>query len=98
MIVPAAPSAPLPLFGSDAGGPPPPLVLSYGMGVDSTAVLIGWRRLGRRPDLIMFADVGSEHDSTYRYRPCRNPRAKSAVLEISQFQCLAAEPRYNILI
>jgi hypothetical protein len=31
-------------------------------------------------------------------RPCRNPRAKSAVLEISQFQCLAAEPRYNILI
>jgi hypothetical protein len=63
-----AASAPLPLFGSDAGGSSPPLVLSYGMGVDSTAVLIGWRCLGRRPDLIMFADVGSEHDSTYRYR------------------------------
>ena len=46
----------------------PPLVLSYGMGVDSTAVLVGWRRLGVRPDLILFADTRAEKKATYAYR------------------------------
>lgn len=45
-----------------------PLVLSHGLGVDSTAVLVLWRQMGIRPDLIMFADTGSENPLTYRYR------------------------------
>ena len=46
-----------------------PLVLAYGMGVDSTAVLVGWQTRGVRPDLILFADTGSEKPETYAYLP-----------------------------
>lgn len=46
-----------------------PVVVSYGMGVDSTAVLVLLRRSGIRPDLILFADTGSEHAETYAYLP-----------------------------
>jgi hypothetical protein len=45
-----------------------PLVLSYGMGVDSTAVLVGFHRRGIRPDAIIFSDPGSEHPETYAYQ------------------------------
>ena len=50
-----------------------PLVVSYGLGVDSTALLVGLAQLVRegreefRPDIILFADVGSEKDETYAY-------------------------------
>lgn len=46
-----------------------PIVVSYGMGVDSTAVLGGLHLHGIVPRYIMFADVGSEHDETYAYLP-----------------------------
>lgn len=46
-----------------------PLVVAYGMGVNSTALLIEFRRRGIRPDLILFADTGSEKAVTYAYRP-----------------------------
>lgn len=46
-----------------------PLVVSYGMGVDSTAMLVGMHQRGIRPDAIIFADVGSEKPGTYAYRP-----------------------------
>jgi hypothetical protein len=46
-----------------------PLVVSYGMGVDSTAVLVELHRRGIRPDLILFADTGSESAKTYAFRP-----------------------------
>ncbi len=45
-----------------------PLVVSYGMGVDSTALLVGLARRRIRPDLILFADTGGEKDETYAYR------------------------------
>ncbi len=61
-------TSPLPLFAAAQEHARAPLVLSYGMGVDSTAVLVGWRRRGIRPDLILFADTGSEHRGTYHYR------------------------------
>lgn len=48
--------------------PPRPLVVSYGLGVDSTAMLIGLARRGIRPDLILFADTGGEKEETYAYR------------------------------
>ena len=47
----------------------PPLVVAYGMGVNSTAVLVELARREIRPDLILFADTGSEKDETYAYEP-----------------------------
>jgi len=44
-----------------------PLVVSYGMGVDSTAMLIGMAQRSIRPDLILFADTGGEKPETYQY-------------------------------
>ena len=35
-------------------------MVAYGLGVDSTAMLIGLAQRGIRPDLILFADVGGE--------------------------------------
>lgn len=37
-----------------------PLVVSYGMGVDSTAMLVGLHQRGIRPDIIMFARLTME--------------------------------------
>ena len=42
-------------------------VVSYGAGVNSTAMLIAAATRGVRPDLILFADTGDERPSTYRY-------------------------------
>lgn len=47
----------------------PPLCVCYGMGVDSTALLVGLAARGIRPDLITFADVGAEKPDTYLYAP-----------------------------
>jgi hypothetical protein len=46
-----------------------PLVVAYGLGVDSTAMLIEFARRGNRPDLILFADTGGEKPETYAYLP-----------------------------
>jgi len=46
-----------------------PRALAYGLGRDSTAVLVGWHQRGIRPDHILFADVGSEKPETYAYLP-----------------------------
>lgn len=46
---------------------PAPLVVSYGLGVDSTAMLVAMHRRGLRPDLILFADTGAEKPETYDY-------------------------------
>src|SRR5690242_16284190 len=50
----------------------PPLVVSHGLGVDSTAMILGFVERGIRPDLILFADTGSEKRSTYAYLPVMN--------------------------
>ncbi len=44
-----------------------PLFVAYGMGVDSTAILVEFARRGIRPDVILFADTGAEKPETYRY-------------------------------
>ncbi len=44
-----------------------PVVVAYGAGVDSTAMLIGLLQRGVRVDLILFADTGSEKPETYAY-------------------------------
>lgn len=42
-----------------------PLVVSFGGGVDSTAMLIEMWNRGIRPDAILFADTGAERPATY---------------------------------
>lgn len=49
------------------------LVVAYGVGVDSTAMLVGMKHRGIRPDKILFADVGSEKDETYPYLEVISP-------------------------
>jgi hypothetical protein len=44
-----------------------PLVVAYGLGVNSTAMLVEFAARAIRPDLILFADTGGEKPETYRY-------------------------------
>ena len=46
-----------------------PLVVAYGLGVDSTAMLVEFAHRSIRPDLILFADTGGEKPETYAYLP-----------------------------
>jgi 3'-phosphoadenosine 5'-phosphosulfate sulfotransferase (PAPS reductase)/FAD synthetase len=48
------------------------LVVSYGAGRDSTALIIELWRRKIRPDAIVFANVGSEKEDTYRFVPVFN--------------------------
>lgn len=45
----------------------PPLIIAYGGGANSTAMLIEMHRRGIKPDLILFADTGGELPETYRH-------------------------------
>jgi hypothetical protein len=45
-----------------------PLVVAYGGGVNSTALLVGLWQRRLVPDLILFADTGGEKPETYAYR------------------------------
>src|SRR5438270_2775296 len=80
-----------------------PLVVAYGLGVNSTALLVEFVARGIRPDLILFADTGGEKPETYAYlrviRPflarCDFPdvtvvryRPKRAVYHTLEEQCL----------
>lgn len=49
-----------------------PVVVAYGGGVNSTALLVGLRDRGRRPDLILFADTGGEKPETYAFLEVMN--------------------------
>jgi hypothetical protein len=42
-----------------------PLVVAYGGGLNSTAMLCGFKERGIKPDLILFADTGGEMPETY---------------------------------
>lgn len=42
-------------------------ILSYGAGVDSTAILVGLMQRNEDVDLITFGDTGGEHPETYAY-------------------------------
>ncbi|WP_434406004.1 hypothetical protein [Sphingobium sp. DN12] len=47
--------------------PGPPVVLAYGIGVDSTALLLELHARGATPDLVLTADTGNEKPETYAY-------------------------------
>ncbi len=49
-----------------------PLIVSWGGGVNSTAMLIGFWESWVRPDLILFADTGGEKPETYAFLPIFN--------------------------
>lgn len=55
-----------------------PLTVAYGLGVDSTALLVQLVREGIRPALIMFADTGDEKRETYQYLPIINDYLRKA--------------------
>jgi hypothetical protein len=44
-----------------------PVIVAYGAGTNSTALLVGLHERGERPDLILFADTGGERPETYAY-------------------------------
>ena len=44
-----------------------PIIVNFGVGVDSTALLVHMVQEDIRPDLIIFADVGDEKPETYAY-------------------------------
>ena len=44
-----------------------PVVLAYGVGVDSTALLVELAERGTPPDLVLTADTGVEKPATYAY-------------------------------
>lgn len=46
-----------------------PLVVAYGLGVNSTAMLVEFANRGITPDLILFADTSGEKPETYAYLP-----------------------------
>ncbi|KAF1036255.1 MAG: hypothetical protein GAK35_04109 [Herbaspirillum frisingense] len=46
-----------------------PIVLCYGAGVDSTAMMVALRAAGLRPDLVTFADTGGEKPETLAHIP-----------------------------
>ena len=43
------------------------LAVSFGGGTNSTAMLCGMYERGIKPDLLMFADTGSEYPQTYEH-------------------------------
>lgn len=60
---------PLPrMVDSILAGAPPPVVLAYGIGVDSTALLVELEARGEAPDLVLSADAGAEKPETYEYQ------------------------------
>jgi hypothetical protein len=44
-----------------------PLIIAYGGGLNSTAMLCGFKERGIKPDLILFADTGGEMPETYQH-------------------------------
>jgi len=64
---------------------PQPLVVCWGMGQDSTGMLVGMRERGIRPELIITADVGSERPDTYAFRPIFDDWLESASRDQSSF-------------
>lgn len=44
-----------------------PIIVCFGGGVDSTAMLVAMKNQGIRPDAVTFADIGSEKPETYEH-------------------------------
>jgi len=53
-----------------------PIIVAYGGGTNSTAMLCGFREQGIKPDLIIFADTGGELPHTYEHVEFMSCKAK----------------------
>lgn len=72
------------------------LGVAYGLGVDSTAVLVNLVKLDIRPDFILFADLGAEKKSTYAYLPVMQEFLKENNFpEVTIVKNLAPKSPYN---
>jgi hypothetical protein len=60
---------PCPYLPRDPTLPLPPVIAAWGMGLDSTAMIIEWVSRGWPLDLVLTADTGSERPETYDYLP-----------------------------
>lgn len=68
--------------------PRAPHVLAYGVGVDSTALLVELEARGEKPDLVITADTGVEKPATYEYLDVIRPwmAARGIPFEIVRYQ------------
>lgn len=67
-----------------------PLIVCYGLGVDSTAILVELHNQGVRPDAILHAWVGAERQGTYDYIPIIDAWLKKVgfpPITYVQYQC-----------
>ena len=46
-----------------------PVIAAWGMGLDSTAMIVELVRQGTPPDVVLTADTGSERPETYVFLP-----------------------------
>lgn len=73
------------------------IYIAYGLGVDSTAILVGLAQLAREgsrefvPDYIVFADTGVERQATYDYMSVLSPWLKKAGFPQVQIVAYATE-------
>lgn len=75
-----------------------PLVVAYGMGVDSTAVLVEFARRGIKPDKILFADTGGEKPETYAFLPVMQSFLRAhGMVEIEVVRYAPRHTRYTTL-
>src|SRR3546814_11681809 len=58
-----------PCLTDDPALPRTPVIAAWGMGLDSTAMIIAWVARGRPLDLVLTAATGSERPDTYDYHP-----------------------------
>jgi len=72
-----------------------PLVVSYGGGVNSTAMLVEMARRGIRPEVILFADTGGEKPETYAYRDILSAWLRQA--SMPQITAIARAFRFTTL-
>lgn len=49
--------------------PSAPVVAAWGMGIDSTAMIIEWVARGRPLSIVLTADTGTEREETYAFLP-----------------------------
>lgn len=75
-----------------------PVVVAYGLGVDSTAMLVGMINRGEIPDLILFADVGNEWPESYEYLPVINAWLREhGAPEVQVVRRVGVRTTYNTL-
>lgn len=66
----------------------PPRILSYGVGVDSTALLVELESRGEAPDLVLTADTEAEKPETYAFQEIMREwmRARSIPYEVVRYE------------